>query len=440
MTSTGISGLSSHSASRAAPSPEHCGSYYAATRNDRTRYPALDGDAEADICIIGGGFSGVSTALTLAERGAKVLLIEANLIGWGASGRNGGQVIGGIESQERLARVWGDRAQEVFRQLRFHGHGIIKSRIERYGIDCDFAPGAITAAAKPGHLKRLEADFASENDKTSMELVDREAVRDLLGTDRYHGGLIDHRDAHLHPLNLCLGEARAAASLGVQIFEETTAIRIKADDGFAIATPNGRIRAGSVVLAGNAYHRLERRRLGRLLFPAGSYIIATEPLGEARAAGINPRNLAVIDSNLVIDYFRLSADNRLLFGGLCHYSNRDPVSISAALRPRMLKLYPELEDVAIDYEWGGKIGIVITRVPLIRRIAPDLYALQGYSGHGLAMTHIAGEIIADAIGGNSERLELFEQVPQTRIPSGQWLGNQILALGMSWYRLRDWMS
>lgn len=399
--------MSDSSAFSASRPPEHCRSYYAATRNDQTRYAALDGDIEIDICIIGGGFSGISTALTLAERGEKVALIEANLMGWGASGRNGGQVIGGIERQERLAKVWGERAQDIFRALRFHGHDIIKGRLDRYQIDCDFAHGSIIAATKQSHMKGLEADFRGDGDSAHMELVDREGVRALLGTDNYHGGLVDRRDAHLHPLNLCLGEARAAASLGVRMFEQTPAIDILPGDGFTITTPNGRIHAKSVVLAGNAYHRLERRKLGGLLFPAGSYIIATEPLGEARAARFNPRNLAVIDSNLVIDYFRLSADKRMLFGGLCHYSNRDPANITAALRPRMLQLYPDLEDVKVDFEWGGKIGIVITRVPLIRRIAPDFYALQGYSGHGIAMTHIAGEIVADAICGDAGRLELF---------------------------------
>jgi glycine/D-amino acid oxidase-like deaminating enzyme len=426
--------------SGAAGAPLHAGSYYAATRNDPARYPRLDGDLDTEVCIIGGGFSGVSTALTLAERGAAVTLVEANLIGWGASGRNGGQMIAGIERKERLTRVWGERARDVFRALRFRGHEIITGRIARYAIDCDLVRGAITAATRPGHMKKLEAEYDDEQDKTHVELVDRETVRALLGTDAYHGGLIERRDGHLHPLNLCLGEARAAASLGVRIFEDTPAMAIKEDNGLTVTTPTGRVRARSVVIAGNAYHRLERRRLGGLLFPAGSYIICTEPLGAERAEAINRDNLAVIDSNLVIDYFRLTPDRRLLFGGLCHYSNRDPRSISGALRPRMERIYPGLARARIDYEWGGHIGIVITRVPLIRRIAPEIYVLQGYSGHGLAMSHIASEIVADAICGHSERLELFEKVPQWRIPAGQWLGNQILALGMAWYRLKDWLG
>jgi len=419
---------------------DHCPSYYAATLNDATRHPRLDGDIDAEVCVIGGGFSGVSTALTLAERGARVVLIEARRIGWGASGRNGGQLIGGIERQERLARVWGARAGETFRALRFRGHEIIEERIARYAIDCDLVHGAITAAAKASHMARLEAEHRAKEDRSPVELVDREAVRALLGTDAYHGGLIDRRDGHLHPLNLCLGEARAAASLGVRIFEETPASGIEGGTELIVTTPHGRVRAESVVIAGNAYHRLERRRLAGLLFPAGSYMIATEPLGRERAAGINRDNLAVIDSSLVIDYFRLAPDTRLLFGGLCTYSNRDPASIAGALRPRLARIYPGLADVRIDYQWGGRIGIVITRVPLIRRIAPGIYVMQGYSGHGIALSHIASEIVADAICGDPAQLELFEKVPQFRIPSTRWMGNQILALGMAWYRLRDWLS
>jgi glycine/D-amino acid oxidase-like deaminating enzyme len=369
-----------------------------------------------------------------------VVLIEALRIGWGASGRNGGQLIGGIERQERLARVWGERAGEIFTTLRFRGHELVEQRIARYAIDCDLVHGAVTAAAKPSHMARLEAEYRAEDDRSSVELVGRDAVRALLGTDAYHGGLIDRRDGHLHPLNLCLGEARAAASLGVRIFEETPAGAIEAGTDLIVNTPHGRVRAASVVIAGNAYHRLERRRLAGLLFPAGSYIIATEPLGKERAAAVNRDNLAVIDSNLVIDYFRLAPDTRLLFGGLCTYSNRDPASIAGALRPRLARIYPNLADVRIDYEWGGRIGIVITRVPLIRRIAPGIFVMQGYSGHGIALSHIAGEIVADAICGNADRLELFEKVPQFRIPSTRWMGNQILALGMAWYRLRDWLS
>jgi glycine/D-amino acid oxidase-like deaminating enzyme len=270
-----------------------------------------------------------------------------------------------------------------------------------------------------------------------FRLLNRQEVAEALGTEVYHGGYLDERSGHLHPLNLCLGEARALASLGATIHEDSPVIDIRHGTRPVVVTAAGAVTADQVVLAGNAYHQLERKRLSGLLFPAGTYVIATEPLPETVVRRINPHDLAVSDSKVALDYFRLSADRRLLFGGLCHYANREPKSITGALRPNLLRIYPELADVRIDYEWGGWIGIVISRVPLIGRTAPNVYYLQGYSGHGVNVTHIASEIVADAIAGRSERLELFGRVRQYRVPVGQWLGSQMLALGMAYYKLKD---
>ncbi len=423
-----------------ASSPSHTGSYYAATANDATRYPSLAGEVSADVCVIGGGYSGLSTALFLAERGANVVLLEAHRIGWGASGRNGGQVLGGLQGDARLTAQLGEAGRRLIADLWYRGHDIIEQRVKRFAIACDYKRGHLEVAVKPRHLDGLKAyadDFAREHPDHQLRLLGKSEVSDALGTDAYVGGLIDSRNAHCHPLNLALGEARGAASLGVRLFEASTVIDIIHGVKPVVVTAAGRVTCDQVVLAGNAYHKLEQRRLGGLLFPAGTYIIATEPLPEATAARINRHDLAVSDSRIVLDYYRLTADRRLLFGGLCNYSNHVPASIAAALQPRLLQLWPELANTRIEYQWGGEIGIVLSRVPLIGRSAPNIFYLQGYSGHGVNVTHLASEIVADAMAGRTERLELFERIRQFRVPMGQWVGNQLLALGMAYYRMKD---
>ena len=415
-------------------------SYYAATIAEPTDFPSLHGSANADICVIGAGFTGISTALTLAERGYRVAVVEANRVGWGASGRNGGQLIGGISGENKLAAKVDQALQDVIWQLRWRGHEIIHQRVEQHHISCDLKTGYMDVAIKKRHLADLEAYFeelAERQFPYPFRMVDKQEVSQLLGTDAYIGGLVNERDGHLHPLNLCLGEARIAKQLGVTIYEQSPVIRIEHGSRPAVVTEGGRVQADAVVLAGNVYHELERSHLSGLIFPAGSFIIATEPLTAEQFATINPNDLAVCDSNYVLDYFRLSADNRLLFGGRCNYSGREPRSIKDTMLPRMVKIFPQLDGVRIDYQWGGKIGIVINRIPLLGRIDGNVYYAQGYSGHGVNASHVAGEIIADAIGGTLERLDIFERISHLRIPLGKWFGSQLVALGMIYFRLRD---
>lgn len=421
-------------------SEPHINSYYAATANDRTRFPRLEGSVTADVCVIGGGFSGISMALDLAERGYAVALVEANRIGWGSSGRNGGQMISGYTGEAELKRQMGSAGARMLHDIRYLGHQIIESRISKYGIDCGLKYGWMEAAAKPRHMDGLRAyyaDLVKDGDADGFEIVEPKDFRQVLGTDIYFGGLIDQRSGHLHPLNLCMGEARAAASLGVRIFEESRVIDMGGGAKPFVATEHGRIDAKSVVLAGDAHHSFTRGKLNGLMFPTGSYIIASEPLSDSLVRSINPRDLAVCDSNIVLDYFRLSQDKRMLFGGRCNYSNRDPKDLVAALRPRLIEIFPELASTRIDYAWGGRIGIVLNRVPAIGRLEPNLYFMQGYCGHGVNATHAAARIVADAIAGTSERFDLFDKIRHVRLPVGQWAGNQMLALGMLYYRLRD---
>jgi glycine/D-amino acid oxidase-like deaminating enzyme len=418
----------------------HINSYYAATANDDTRYPALKGTVKADVCVVGGGFSGIATALSLAERGFQVVVLEAQRVGWGASGRNGGQVIGGISGEHRIESQLGDAGRRLLADIRYLGHEIIEERIQRHQIRCDLKHGWMEVAARPRHMEAMRAyvdERRAAGDGDQLEIVEAGEMARVIGSDLYHGAMIDRRSGHLHPLNLCLGEARAAAGLGVRIYEESPVTEVRGGDKPFAVTEEGRVEAASIVLAGMMEPRFQTGPLRGLLFPTGSYIVATEPLPESVANDVSPQDLAVADSNVVLDYFRLSADRRLLFGGRCNYSNRDPHDIRATLRPRLTQVFPQLEGFALDYAWGGKIDIVLTRVPAIGRREPNVYYMQGYCGHGVNTTHIAGQIVADAIAGTMEKLDLFEKIRHVRLPVGQFLGNQLLALGMLYYRLRD---
>lgn len=416
---------------------EHTGSYYAATRNDHATYAALEGEYGTDVCVVGGGFTGVACALTLAERGYEVALLEQNRIGWGASGRNGGQLIGGLGGSTYLAKHLG---RDKVSSLHYRGNDIIKERVDKYAIECDLKYGFIQVALKQSQLEDLKEELEDHQQAGIGEhfrLVDREETHALLGTDIYLGGMVSMLDGHLHPLNLCLGEARAASGLGVSIFEHSQVQRIVRGTKLRVETAQGVVVANKVLIAGNAYHKLEQRRLSGLVFPAGSFIIATEPLSDNLVEKINPQGLAVCDLNHVLDYYRLSVDKRMLFGGRCNYSGKMPNSISSTMLPRMVAIYPDLKGLRVDYEWGGNIGIVVKRVPLLGRLAENIYYSMGYSGHGVAPTHIAAEVIANAMQGDTHVLEAYEKIKHWRIPGGQWFGNQIVALGMLYYRALD---
>ena len=416
---------------------EHTNSYYAATVNEATDYPPLQGAKAADVCVVGAGFTGIATALTLAERGYSVAVVEANRVGWGASGRNGGQLINGVNGLARIRKKHGEGIADMLWELGWRGHEIIHERVEKYGIRCDLKSGFAEVALKPRQLADIE-EQAAEMQRRSFpyeyELWDRAKTCAMLGTHAYVGGLVCQRDGHLHPLNLCIGEARAAQGLGVQIFEQSPVAGIEHGARPKVKTAAGHVQADALVLAGNAYSRLQPKGL---VFPAGSYIIATEPLPEHVANEINPLDVAVCDLNEIVDYYRLSADKRLLYGGNCNYSGRDPSSIKSYIQPRMLKIYPQLKDVRIDYQWGGMIGIVLNRVLALGRIGGNVYYCQGYSGHGVNATHIMGEILADAIAGTLEKFDLFAGMKQFRLPVPRWMGNQIIALGMLYYRMKD---
>jgi glycine/D-amino acid oxidase-like deaminating enzyme len=422
----------------------HAPSYYAASVNQTLEFPALQGEQTADVCIIGGGFSGLNTAIELAERGLSVVLLEAHRIGWGASGRNGGQLIRGVgHDVEQFQPVLGEEGVDTLKRMGFEAVDIVRQRIERYAISCDLSWGYCDLATKQRHVEGFEADHA---DLTRLgyphplKRVAKEAMHEVIGSDRYVGGLIDMGSGHLHPLNLALGEAVAAQSLGVRLFEHSAAERIEYGPQVRVHTAQGSVRAGQLVLACNAYLGNLNSTLAGKVLPAGSYIIATEPLPEALAHALLPQNMAVCDQRVALDYFRLSADGRLLFGGACHYSGRDPKDIGAYMQPKMLEVFPQLQGTRIDFQWGGMIGIGANRLPQIGRLAdqPNVYYAQAYAGHGLNATHLAGRLLAEAISGQAEgRFDLFARVPHPTFPGGQRLRSPLLALGMLWHRLKD---
>ena len=418
---------------------EHTGSYYAATVNDVTDFAPLLGEQYADVCVIGAGFTGISTALHLAERGYDVHVVEANRVGWGASGRNGGQIIGGISGEKNVARNLGQDADEVFRDLRWAGHDIIRERVQTYGIQCDLKFGYLDVAIKKRHVRDLEADherLQKDNFPHEFRLLSRDETHETIGTSAYVGALLNMGNGHLHPLKMCVGEARAAVSLGATIYEQSLVLNIEKGSKPKVVTQHGSVTADVVVIAGNAYHALERKLRG-IMFPVNSFIIATEPLSEETVNTINPHDLAVCDPNFVLEYFRLSAEKRLLFGGRCNYFGNDPSTIEKNLRPRLLKIYPQLANLEIDYAWGGTIGVPINRVPQLGRISPDIFYCQGYSGHGVNVTHLAGQIMAEAIAGSLERFDLFANVKPFTVPGAHLLSRPMVALGMLYYQIKD---
>lgn len=418
-------------------------SYYSATLNQSVDYPILQDTIDTDVVIIGGGFTGVASAVELAERGFRVVLVEANRIGWGASGRNGGQVTGSLSGDEAMRRemrkTLGDEVDDFIWHLRWRGHEIIKSRVEKYGIECDLRHGHLHAACKPAHMRELESSYQEAQRRgmgEAVSLLDASGVRELLDTDFYCGAIRNDRNMHLHPLNLCVGEAKAAADLGVQVFEQTRVEDILHGERPAVITAQGRINARHVLLAGDVYHRLEQKKLKGMIFPAMGGIVTTKPLGEL-AQQINPHNLAVYDCRFVLDYYRMTADQRLLFGGGCNYSGRDSRDIAAELRPAIENTFPRLKGVEVEFEWSCAMGIVINRIPQLGRLSPNVWYCQGYSGHGIASSHIMGEIMADAISGHLEKFDTFAACKQIRVPLGDLLGNPMLAAGMWYYQLRE---
>ena len=422
------------------PEP-HANSYYAATAMGRAAYPELRGAIDADICIVGGGYAGLSAALELAGRGFDVVLLEANRVGWGASGRNGGQIVTGFAAGMGKIEKWvgGDDARRLW-ALAEDAKALLRDRVRDHAIDCDLKAGYLFAALKDRHIEELRAEKALWEDGygyPGLALLDRDGVRAEVDTPAYCGGLLDRGGGHLHPLNYALGLARAAASAGVRIFEGARVERIDRGPRPSVATEQGAVRAAHLVLCGNAYLGDLVPELRRKIMPVGTYVIATEPLADDRAKALIANDIAVADVKFALDYYRLSADRRVLFGGRVSYTTLPPPNLSAAMRRTMLRVFPQLDDVAVAYVWGGNVAITAERSPHIGRLDNEIYFAQGFSGHGVALTGIAGRVIAEAVAGTAERFDLFARLPHQSFIGGRALRTPLLALAMLYFRLRD---
>jgi gamma-glutamylputrescine oxidase len=415
-------------------------SYYTASAGAFPIASKLRGEERADVCVVGGGFTGLSAALNCAERGLSVVLLEAEFIGFGASGRNGGQMIPGFNMYgSDLVKLIGRERGEALYRLANAAQRSVHARIARHNIECDLRKGHVHLAAKRGDY----ADFADETEfavrtlgKDHAVLVPPDRVRDYVGVDGYHGAVYIADGGHFHPLKYARGLAQACLDAGVKLFENSRVERV--DDGaqVTVRTATGTVTARHAILACDSEMADLNSTAGGKTMPVLNYIIATEPLGEAKAAELIPSGAAVSDSRFVLNYFRLSADNRMLFAGGEKYSPRPPRDIAAFVRPYMLKLFPSLAGAAIDYAWGGTVGITVNRLPHFGRQG-NLYFAHGYSGQGVLLTTLAGELIAEALCGTAERFDLFAQIPHHSFPGGRFLRSPIYVAAMLYSALRD---
>ena len=422
--------------------PAHVGSYYAASAHAASARPVLEGAVECDVCVVGAGIAGCSSALHLAQAGLSVVVLEQHRVSWGASGRSGGQALFGIAAgQAKLERLIGAADARAVWNVSVEALALMRDLIARYSIDCDWTEGFLYTAVKERQVRELQAELSELRERLdypSARYVARAELRELLATDRYLGALYDSNSAHLHPLNYTLGLARAAEQHGARIFESTRAISFSpASAQVRVQTPKGEVRARFLVLCGNVYLGDTAPALAAKIMAVATYIVATEPLGEERARQLIANNAAVSDMNWVLDYFRRSADHRLLFGGRVNYSGLKSFDAPGATRVRMLRVFPQLADVRMDYAWGGHVDITLNRAPHFGRLAPNVYFLQGFSGHGIALTGIAGKLVAEAIRGTAARFDVFARIPHGNFPGGAALRRPALVLAMLWFRLRD---
>jgi len=417
-------------------------SYYEASVERKPFGPPLEGAAEADVCVVGGGFTGISAALNLAEKGLKVVVLEANKVGWGASGRNGGQFSPGYSSHslEKICREIPGVSPKDLWDLSAEAVDILKERVERHSIDCDLQLGHLLVAVRERHLAELDAHCRELGGYgREIERLDRAAVRETVASDRYLGGALDMLSGHIHPLKYALGLAGAACEAGAEIREDTRVTGVASDGkgGRRVIVPGGEVRCRHVVLACNAYlEELEPDMRSRVM-PVGTYICATRPLGRERAQALIANRACVVDMNFVLDYYRLSADDRLLFGGRASYSTLQPGDMYGPMRRRMCKVFPQLASEDIDHVWGGYVAITPSRFPDFGRAGEGVYYAQGFSGHGVALTGLAGKLLAEAIAGDPSRFDRIAAFKSAAFPGGRALRTPLLVLAMAWYKLRD---
>ncbi|MET1077406.1 MAG: FAD-binding oxidoreductase [Pseudomonas sp.] len=415
-------------------------SFYAASANPVPARPELQGEVETDVCVIGAGYTGLSTALFLLENGFKVCILEAAKVGFGASGRNGGQIVNSYSRDiDVIERSVGPKHAQLLGQMAFEGGRILRERIATYNIQCDLKDGGVFAALTGKQMGHLQAQkkLWERYGHTQLELLDRQRIRDVVACENYIGGMLDMSGGHIHPLNLALGEAAAVESLGGTIYEQSPAVRLERGANPLVHTPQGRVRAKFIVVAGNAYLGNLVPELAAKSMPCGTQVIATEPLDPALASSLLPQDYCVEDCNYLLDYYRLTADKRLIFGGGVVYGARDPANIEAIIRPNLIKTFPQLKNVKIEHAWTGNFLLTLSRLPQVGRLGDNIYYSQGCSGHGVTYTHLAGKVLAEALRGQAERFDAFAGLPHYPFPGGQLMRVPFTALGAWYYSLRD---
>jgi gamma-glutamylputrescine oxidase len=414
-------------------------SYYAASANPAPTRPALAGAITADVAIVGGGFTGVSAALELATRGFSVVVVEAERCGWGASGRNGGQLINGYSRPlDLLARRYGEDHARGLAAVALEGARIIRERVATHGIACDLVDGGAATALTEKQMAWFEeqAKVWVGHGHPGMRLVDKAGLDAVVRTDRYVGAMIDPVGGHFHPLNYLLGEAAAFEALGGRIFEHSRVLRVQQGAKPVVTTDKGSVTADTLLLCGNAYLGDAVPELSSRIMPVSSQVVATEPLG-ALIEELLPTNLCVEDANYILDYFRRTADGRLLYGGGVVYGGRDPASVEAKIRPNLAKTFPQLRDVRLDFAWSGNFALTLSRMPQVGRLSPSVWYSHGDSGHGVTTTQLLGRLLAEGVAGQMERFDVFASLPHPPFPGGRHFRVPLTVLGSLWYAMRD---
>ncbi|ODC04697.1 gamma-glutamylputrescine oxidoreductase [Terasakiispira papahanaumokuakeensis] len=415
-------------------------SYYAATAHSQPDRPTLNADIETQVCVIGAGYTGLSTALHLAEQGLQVVVLEAGQVGYGASGRNGGQIVNSFSRDlDVIERQTSRQHAELLGRMAFEGGQIIRERVKQYNIQCDLKEGGLFAALNGKQLHELQHQklLWQRYGYEQTQLLDAAAMREQVQSERYLGGLLDHGGGHIHPLNLALGEAAAVEQQGGVIYEHSAVIHIERGNPAVVHTQKGSVKADTVVIAGNAYLGQLIPELAAKSMPCGSQIITTAPLDEDTARALIPHDICIEDCNYLLDYYRLTADRRLLYGGGVIYGARDPADIMSLVRPKMLKTFPQLAQIDIEYAWTGNFLMTLSRLPQMGRLGENIYYSQGCSGHGVTFTHVAGRVLAEAIQGQYDRYDAFAQLKHYPFPGGRLFRVPFTALGAFYYDMRD---
>ncbi len=429
-----------HQETAATPAAAHAPSYYAASANPAPERPPLAGAIEADICIVGAGYTGLSAGLHLAEAGFKVVILEQARVGWGASGRNGGQIVHSYSRDiDVIEASYGKDVAKPLAEMMFEGAQIIRDRVAKYAIQCDLKEGGVYAAISEKKVKGLEEQKAlwEKWGHTKLTLIDQpDEIKKVINTDRYKAILVDATGGHFHPLNLTLGEAAALEQHGGVIYENSAVTKIDRGDKAVVHTSQGQVTAKFVIVACNGYIGELEPKLAKMSMPCGTQVITTEPLGKL-ADELIPSDYCVEDNNFLLDYYRLSADKRMIFGGGVIYGARDPSHIESIIRPNMCRVFPQLKEAKVDYGWTGNFLLTVSRMPEVGKLSDNIYFSQGCSGHGITFTHLIGRLLAEAIKGQAERFSAFERLPHYPFPGGRMFRVPLTAMGAAWYDLRD---